>query len=773
MTDTDLDPHDDTAPGPDKEPKSAKAWLETIALAEKAFETYQDKCDNIDKLYADLEKLSNVARDRQFQIFWANIQTLAPSIYSRPPVPVVVPRFKDRKPLPRAASELLERNVIVSFDSEDIDGVLKLVRDDLAILARGAVWIRYEAEDGVERACVEHVDRKDFLHDQARKWKEVDWVAKRSFLTKDAMRKRFRKTSGDEYLKAAYEDRKEEKGDADDGKLKAAVWEIWSKSQKRVVWVSEGCEKLLDDDKPHLTLEGFFPCPRPAYATLQRRTLTPVPDVLLYKDQLEEINDLTARIHALADAVKVRGFYPAGAGEIGDAIEAAMKATSDNQVMVGISNWAMLGGGAAKDMIVWLPLEMIVETIKNLVEMRRQLIQDVYEVSGISDILRGQTDPNETLGAQELKAQTGSTRIKDKQQEMVRLARDITRIVAEIMAENFSPDHLVEASQLDIPTKADIAGQVKALEAQIMQIVQQVQQAKANPEMMAQAQANPEQAQQMMQHAQQQAEGLQGQIDKLNDQPTVEKVVAFLRDQRLRPFVLDIETDSTIAPDENAQKQRATEFITAVGGFMNQALPLAMQVPQSAPLAAESLKFVASQFRAGRMLEQTIEEFADQMKAMAGQPKPPDPEQVKAEAEAKARQEEAAAKAQERQQAAAEKAQEQQRKAQEAEAAQERENVRLSADLEVKRRDDERKVIEHNIKVENERRADERAAQIHAQQMEKGLLDLEAARVKIEQTQVQTANSIATTDAGIQATHEKTAAGIAAQEAKADAKEPA
>lgn len=772
MTDADHAPHDNAEPGPDKEPKSAKAWLETIALAEKAFETYQDKCDNIDKLFADLDKLSNVARDRQFQIFWANVQTLAPSIYSRPPVPVVVPRFKDRKPLPRTASELLERNVVVMFDAEDIDGTLKLIRDDLAILSRGAAWVRYDTEDG-ERACIEHVDRKDFLHEPARKWKEVDWVAKRSFLTKERMRKRFEKHSGDEYLKAAYEQRKEENGDADDGKLKAAVWEIWCRSQKRVLWVSEGCENLLDDGEPHLTLEGFFPCPRPAYATLQRRSLVPVPDVLMYKDQIEEINDLTARIHALADAVKVRGFYPAGAGEIGDAIEAAMKATSDNQVMIGVSNWAMLGGGAAKDMIVWLPLDMITDTIKNLVELRRQLMQDVYEISGISDILRGQTDPNETLGAQELKAQTGSTRIKDKQQEMVRLARDITRIVAEIMAENFSSKHLVEASQLEVPTNADIAGQVKPLEAQIMQIVQQVERAKSDPQMMQQAQANPEQAQQMMQQAQQQAEGLQGQIDKLKEQPTVESVMQFLRDQRVRPFVLDIETDSTIAPDENAQKQRATEFITAVGGFMNQVLPLAQQVPQAAPLAAESLKFVASQFRAGRMLEQTIEEFADQMKAMAGQPKPPDPEQVKAEAEAKARQEEAAAKAQERQQAAAEKAQEQQRKAQEAEAAQERENVRLSADLEVKRRDDERKVIEHNIKVDNERRADERAAQIHAQQMEKGLLDLEAARVKIEQTQVQTANSIATTDAGIQATHEKTEAGIAAQEAKADAKEPA
>jgi hypothetical protein len=112
------------------------------------------------------------------------------------------------------------------------------------------------------------------------------------------MRKRFKKTSGDAYKDATYSKRKDDK-DADDGKLKAGVWEMWSKSQNKVVWVSEGCDVVLDEGAPHLTLEGFFPCPKPAYATVQRRSLIPVPDILFYKDQLEEINELTARIGAL------------------------------------------------------------------------------------------------------------------------------------------------------------------------------------------------------------------------------------------------------------------------------------------------------------------------------------------------------------------------------------------------------------------------------------------------------------------------------------------
>lgn len=632
MADDDIDEHDDIPEGLD--PSSSRKWLALIEDGEKAYEDWQKKSDNLDKIYANLNRLAGDGRDRQFQMFWANIQVLGPSIYSRPPVPVVVPRFKDRRPVPRTASEMLERCTVVGFELEDIDGVMRQVRDDLTVVARGAAWVRYETKDG-QRVCIDHADRKDFLTEAARTWKEVGWVAKRSWLTKPEMRKRFRETSADAYQQAAYEVRKDDHGE-DDGKKKAGVWEIWSKSHNKVIWVTEGVDVVLDEGKPHLTLEGFFPCPKPAYATVQRRSLVPVPDMLFYKDQLEEINELTARIGALSDSLQVRGFYPAGAGEIGDAIEAAIKSTTNNQVLVPISNWAMVGAGGVKDMIVWLPIDQIATTVVQLVELRKQLIADVYEITGLSDIMRGSTDPNETLGAQELKSNYGNVRIKDKQNELVRFACDLVRIEAEIMAENFSQKTMLEMSQMEIETDADIAKQTKELEGQIMAIVQHVEAAKSNPQMMQQAQANPDQANQMLQQAKQQAEGLKAQIEKLKDVPTIEKVMKLLRDQRTRPYVLDIETDSTIAPDENAQKQRATEFVTALGGYINAVAPQLQLLPQLAKVVAEGLKYVASQFRAGRQLEGVIEEFADDMAQMAGQPKPPNPEAIKAQAEAEA-----------------------------------------------------------------------------------------------------------------------------------------
>jgi hypothetical protein len=256
--------------------------------------------------------------------------------------------------------------------------------------------------------------------------------------------------------------------------------------------------------------------------------------------------------------------------------------------------------------------------------------------------MRGATDAKETATAQTLKSQYGSVRIRDRQNELVRVARDVARIVAEIMAENFSSKTLLDMAQMEFPTDAEIAKQVKALEKAAQQTEQELQRAQADPEVMQMAQQNPEQAQQVISQAQAQIAQSREQAAKLKESVTIEQVMDLLRDQRIRPFVLDIETDSTIQPDEDAEKQRRTEFLTALSGVLMQLGPMVQQQPESAPFAAEVLKFATSPFRAGRQLEGAIEEFAEKMKAMAGQQRP-DPRAAAAEADAKAKQEERSA----------------------------------------------------------------------------------------------------------------------------------
>ena len=609
--------YEDEDYNPAIKPKKAKAWLNLLLESEDAFENWNDHCDKIDRQYASLQRLSGMARDKEFQMFWANCEVLKPSIYAKPPIPVVVPKFKDRRPVYQAASEVMERCCVVAFDLARINDLMLLVRDDLSMTSRGAAWCRYESGKGGgtydhEKVCIDFKNRRDFLHSISRNWREVSWVAAASYLTRGEARKRFYKHSGDAYREAEYKVDKEsaEVGGADN-RERAKFWEIWHKGSKRVVWVSHGCEDILDEDDPHLELQNFFPCPPPAYGTVQRGSLIPVPDVMQYRDQLEEINLLTGRIHALSDAIEAKGFYPAGGGELAGAIETAVKTHSPARMLIPISNWAAFGG--TKDVIIWLPIDMIATTITALVALRKQVIEDIYQIMGLSDIMRGATDPNETLGAQQLKTQYGSTRIRDKQQEMVRLARDLVEITSEIITEKFDDVTIIEMSQTQLPTN-DMQQQKMA---QIQQGLQQGQQMMQNP----QAQQDPAQGQQMQQMM---AQG-QAKLQKMQEEPTIEQVLKFLSNNRAKSFVLDIETDSTIMADENAEKQRRTEFVGVLGQLLPQLSTMIQNEPKTAPFCGEILKFATAPFRSGRSLDGAIDELIEQMKAKADQPHGDDP----------------------------------------------------------------------------------------------------------------------------------------------------
>lgn len=691
--------------------KDAKPWLEAIKEAEKYFSEYNDKCDKIDKLYADLKTLSNGNAERQMQIFWANLEVLKPSIYARPPVPVVSSRFKDRKPMLRHAGEILERSLVTSFDQEDINETMIGIRDDLAVCARGVAWMRLEDYDG-EKVCYDHLDRKDFLHDPARKWKEVGWVARKTYQTMEEMRERFGETSGDEYMKAVYTERKEDDEDHS-GDKKACVWELWHKGKEITVWVAEGCENVLDIREPILDLKGFFPCPRPAYGTVERGTLKPVPDFVYYKDQVEEINELTARISALSESLRMKGFYAGGNEGIASAIETAIKQQDNNAILIPIPNFAAMGGANLKDSLIWMPVAEVAQVIMQLIALRKQLIEDVYQITGISDIMRGNTDANETLGAQQLKSQYGSVRVRDRQNEIIRIARDITRIAGEIIAENFSPETIMQMCQYDeVPTNAKLQEQMMQVQQQIQQINMQVQQAASNPQIVAQAQANPEQAQQLIQQAQQQVQQGQQKLQQMQGELTFEKVLEFLKSERTRPFALEIETDSTIQPDEDAQKQRTTEFLGALSQALSQLAPMVASQPQSAEFASEVLKFAVAPFRAGRSLESAIENFADQVKQVAGQQKE-DPRAAQAKADAEAKQAEAQIKAQQAQADNQLKQAEMQMKMQQAQAENERKQSETAMKMQQMQMENQAKQAETEMRMmemqENSRTSIEQA----------------------------------------------------------------
>lgn len=707
------------------ETKSSKAILTAIRKAEDTFREWQTTCQVIDEIYSlEGDTLRSFVdgydwRDSELDLFWSSFEVMKPAIYARPPQPVVSPLFKDGKPVNTTTAELLERCAISVFKRTGINDIMTHTRDDLLFAGRGALWVRHEVEDEGHEICVEHKDRLDFLHEPARKWCEVGWVAAASWMTKREMRKRFSKTSGDAYQGASFtkrHDREDYEAESRANTPKAKVWEVWHKAEGKVHWVTEGVDVYLDSGEPHLKLNGFFPCPRPAYATLRRRSLIPVPDWERYSVHFSKISELTRRIYSLLDKVRMKGLIPAG-GDVGDAVEQLIRSDVDDSMLVPVPQAAMMQD--ATGFVQWLPLNELAQAIQGIIESRATLIQNFYELSGISDIMRGATDADETLGAQQLKSQYGSVRVREKSTELQRVAADAVAIAAEIIAEKFPQQQMLDMSQMDIPTKASIEKRIKevekAAEAEIKAMADKVRENAA--------QMDPQQAQQAVQQAQQQILAKYGpMLQEAQNQVPIEDVVALLRDDRARNFIFEIESSSTILTDELQEKQSRNEFLSQFSAASQSLMGLASMGESGAKLAGAMMKFVLAPYRAGRDLDGAIEEFIDQapqMAAAAAQGQGDSQELIAA-------QNKLAEAEQMKAQAAMEKVQ---------------------ADSAAKEAESQRKIMEMQVKAaESQRKADMELEKLR-QQAENNAVAAEKAQAEIDKLRADTIKALA--DAGV------------------------
>lgn len=618
------DAQDDDTLKVEGENKSSARVLSAIKKAERSLNDYQDLCDRIDDIYSRSECYSESDwKDPDYDLFWASMEIMKPAIYARPPKPVVSPQFKDRRALQNTTAELLERSVSSAFDRTTLDEGMICARDDLIFYNRGQLWLTYETDEkgGGQRVCVEHIDRKDFLHPPGRKWSDLPWVARRAWMTHEQLEKRFKSKSQDAYERATLAPTIDNTDDSySERSKKAGVWEVWHKADNKVYWVAEGVDVMLDADEPHLKLRGFFPCPRPAYGTLKPRSLKPIPDYVRYAGHFSKINSLTQRIYALLDMIRMKGLIPAG-GDVGDAVEQLIKDDSNASMIIPVAGAALSVGGK---LVEWLPLDMIATAIQGLIEARRELFSDYDRLSGISDIMRGETDATETLGAQQLKSQYGSVRVREKVDELQRLARDVTQIAAEIMAEEFSKETLLDMSQMEIPTKAEIEKKIKEIEKEAKDELRELGE-KAKEAVQQAPQQDPQQMQQMAQQGQQQLQQAQQQIiakyapmlKEASEQVPIEDVMKLLRDGKARGFAFEIETDSTVLTDEMQEKASRNEFLTTFSTASQGLMGLAAMGPSAAKLAGEIMKFSLQPYRVGRTLNSVIDEFIDSAPQMA------------------------------------------------------------------------------------------------------------------------------------------------------------
>lgn len=605
------------------------AWLDAIEASgdeEKTWRTTQ--AEDATRAYKGDETSASTA----FNIYHSNIETLVPALYNSAPIPDVRRRFLDDDKVAADASNLIERAISFSIDDYDFDDTMKKVVKDMAVVDRGVARIRYEHTENAEGEVVyeearcEYVPWRCFRRGPATQWDRLPWVAFEHYLSKDEVEKLLAKnTFGDavnatirQELKFGYS--AESKGDDRDvgrttpkfGK-RERVWEIWDKDTRTVVWVSHDYKDsplaVMEDP---LGLKNFFPTPRPAMVIESTDSLTPITSYSIYCKLIEELNTVTERISALVEQIRVRGGYAGVQAEIEQIANAA-----DGE-LVALNNaeiFATAGGGLEKA-VLWWPIEPVILAVKELIVQREQIKQTIYEVTGLADIIRGATDPNETATAQNIKQQWGSIRIQSHQKEVERYARDLFRLKAEVMCKHFAPQTMLLMTGMQFPTAEDIA-QAQALKAEGEQKLQEFTQQGGDP-----SQLPPE----LQQAA--------AQVEETLSKTSQEDLFRLLRDDRVLRYRVDVESDSTVRADLTKNQEQMKGFLEGTAAYAGAVGPMVQEGVMDPKVAIEIFSAFARNFRLGKQAEDSLDEWADKIKREGVQGKPPDPN-VQAEADLK------------------------------------------------------------------------------------------------------------------------------------------
>lgn len=574
-------------------------WAGEIVAAEKELEKFYKRANTVTKRFLD-ERDTMTAGSKWFNIFYANTNILQSAIYAQLPKPAVSRKYTDyNDEIGRVAALIIERAITQDLDdpTDNFDACMRNAVQDRLVPGLAAAWLRLETDTEEisipptpgndtygsddknvapqyqitdQRICVDYIFWQDFLWSPCRVWEERRWVGRKAYMTREELIERFGEVKG----KAcplnfrAGGQKNEDQGSTpkEDILRKAVVYEIWDRTTKKVIWYSKGMTELLDERKDPLKLKGFDPCPKPMLANISTSNTTPRPDYYMIQDQYVELDTINNRISMLIQACKVVGVYDKGA--IG--VARMLKEGFDND-LIPVDNWAMFAEkGGLKGQIDWLPLEAVVTAIRELNGAREVIKGQIYELTGIADIVRGASKASETLGAQQIKAQFASVRIKKLQDEVARFASEIMRIKAEIMIKHFDPQLIIKKSNIMVTGNDEYIGPAMQL---------------------------------------------------LSSEADFE-------------WRIQVNADTMSQADYAMEKQDRIDFMTAFSGFMQQLPPILQSTPEAAPVLVGLVKWTVAGFRGARDIEGMLDKALDGLIKNPQEQKPdPEAEKAKADAQ--------------------------------------------------------------------------------------------------------------------------------------------
>lgn len=615
-------------------------------------------------------------------LFFSNIESQKPLIYNQ--TPQVVVRHRPERSQNRAellAAEMLRRCLVAMLDSPwfDCDAVMQRVRDDFLVGGRGMLEVAFHQGGGQERADpipveydgkfwrtptgetldpalvaplpdsgsgpgkrgtwrpplspdspepqvrLEYVPQDEVLLDaSARRWEEVEWVATVEYTNPREIEARFGLEVARRAFYEDYTDRADASGEhaefedsaayqhTEDDRKRARVWRIFDRQNRRVIWLNtpapgdqaglESAGMVLAIEPDVLGLPGFLPFPEPLTTCQSNDNLRPVPEYVQYEAILDQLQNVMRRYFHVVDAIRAKGFYDgASQGEIAKIFDDK----SPEAKLYGITEM----GATSTDMrqkVGWVPMGELASVATALSQNMMVLKDWSYEVSGISDVIRGSSQPRETATAQRIKSQFASGRIGEKKRLMARFFRNALRMAATIISKRFDPGTLMRVSGIRLRPLDEIEQEHTQL--------QQLAQAAPPPPAGAPPGPNP-------------AEQMQAKLRQLEDEVSIEEVLAVLRSDRSRTFAIDIETDSTVAADQDTERQQRIELLQTLVQTMQAVGPLAQQ----GALPRDIVPKVFAMFLRGIPNATQLLDQLENHEMPPPPPPPPDPDIIKAD----------------------------------------------------------------------------------------------------------------------------------------------
>lgn len=425
--------------------KLVEEWIKKISAAEKQYDKYYNLVRETREFYKD--NAGSTKTEGRYNIFWSSVETLKPFLYFKQPKPYIERANPSVGEAQKLACRILSRALLWNLQQFDFDSVIKYARNDFLISGCGILWEHYEPQFAEfpdvcnpsvsielktgEKVVSQYVNPEHFIADcdKVGIWEDVNWVARKIYMSKQEAIDTFGASRCVELVN---------EGEKDYYHKEICIYEIWDKVSQKVYWLAK--EKSNDFlkvcDNP-LKTEGFFPCPKPIFATMTNDSIIPVPDYCLIKELLNELNGINTRMKLTMQALKISGAYDNSFPELANIM-------SKDITLVATKDFERLkDAGGLRGIIDFVPIEQYISALEQLALRRQDIIAQIYEVTGVSDIMRGSSNTTETATAVSQKTNFGTLRNQDRQNDMQRFICDIFRLKAEIICELFSVDTLL------------------------------------------------------------------------------------------------------------------------------------------------------------------------------------------------------------------------------------------------------------------------------------------------------------------------------------------